>query len=154
MQLTAEFAIDVLQAAFVVLASIVAIRTFSRDSNLKRAEWLERLHDKFYLGKDYKTIRRILDYESADNFQEFKNKITSKSYSDEQEQLVDYLNFFHFIATIWLQGQIKEVEIKRLFSYYLSVLTKRDFLVAYMKEEEFHDLLKMLRKFGYLKKGR
>jgi hypothetical protein len=138
------------QTFVVLITALIGIRTFLRDSALKRAEWLERLHEKFYVRENYKYIRRVLDYASPDQFAAFKTAINSDTFTSEQEMLVDYLNFFHFIGAIWKRGQLNEREIKLLFSYYLSVLAKHDFLLDYMRREKFYNLLTMLKKFGYL----
>ncbi|MEM0930616.1 MAG: hypothetical protein AAGI89_15110 [Pseudomonadota bacterium] len=144
--------ISVLQALGFLVAGIVAVRTFTRDSGLKRSEWLERLHDKFYGQENYKYIRRALDYSSDHSFEQLKDNIVSRGYSDNVEKLVDYLNFFHFIATLWDTNQLTEKEIRSLFNYYLKLLTKHDFIVDYMEREEFYLLLRMLRSFSMLPK--
>ena len=143
--------ITIVQTSAIAIGGLFAARTYMRDSSLKRVEWLERLHEKFYVEDTYKYVRQLLDYESEDDFSSFQSAISSRKWTEEQEQLVDYLNFFHFISAVWTKGHLKQHEIKLLFDYYLGLLVKHDFLVQYMQRENFDNLLNMLTKFGYFK---
>ena len=147
----AQLWLQAAQTAFIVVGGLFAGRTYLRDSTVKKAEWLERLHDKFFYTDEYKSVRRILDYGSVDNYASFQEAIDSDIANEDQEDLIDYLNFFHFIAALWKNGQLKDEEVKMLFDYYVCLLTKHDFIMTYMKREGFHNLLEMIHSFGYEK---
>ena len=75
----------------------VAVFAYCRNVRLKRAEWLRSLFEKFYETERYKAVRTRLD--NADELQ--KRGL-------EEELLVDYLNFFEFIASLHKPGQIRK----------------------------------------------
>lgn len=149
---TVKTLLDVAQTGLIIVGGLIAGRTYLRDSAVKKAEWLERLHDKFFLTDEYKRIRQVLDYSSVDDYQSFIESINSEMANTDQEDLIDYLNFFHFISSLWKNGQLNDKEIKLLFDYYIRLLTKHDFIVNYMEREGFVNLIEMIDRFGYSKK--
>lgn len=58
-----------------------------------------------------KKIRYIIDYEREDDIKLLKNGIINDCEDKLIEELVDYLNFFEFIASLWKMNQLNTKEI-------------------------------------------
>lgn len=145
--------IEYLQAAGVLTAIIVgwnALRTFEHTVRLKRAEWLDKLHSKFYESENYKRIRRILDYQLEPDYEQLERAVSRKKIDEEScvlaENFVDFLNFFEYIAALRRTGQLSDEEIFMLFEYYLRLLNRRPFVVEYVKKYGFENLSQLLSK--------
>lgn len=119
-------------------------KTLERNSLLEKAKWLNQLYEKFFEKPIYSEIRELLDYNSSPNekYTRLKDVIERKSDSESklQEQLVVYLNFFEYIATLWKTGQITERDVHMMFGYYIKNLEKHDWLMSFAKENEFKNL--------------
>ena len=89
-----------------VTGGVVTIHTYRRNSGLKRAEWLYQLHQKFYEEAIYKEMRHLIDYEREEQIQKLKKGIENDCEDELIESLVDYLNFFDFIASLWKLKQL------------------------------------------------
>ena len=90
--------IDLVLKLLTIVGGVVAVVTFLRSAKLKRSEWLYNLHNKFYEPDTYKRVRRILDYEPQVELSALKRSIEEGLDDDLAEALVDYLNFFEFVA--------------------------------------------------------
>lgn len=65
--------------------------------------------------------------------------------------LVDYLNFFEFIASLHKLGQIRKEEVLMLFRYYLKLIENQGDIRTCIAENGFENLdglLKDLKKKG------
>jgi hypothetical protein len=120
--------------------------TFWRTAKIRRAEWLSNLHAKFFESTNYKTIRRILDYQLEPEFSRLRGAIQTNNYDELVEALVDYLNFFEFVASLERLGQLKTKEISILFQYYLELICKHEFLREYIQTQGFEDLQRLLQR--------
>ena len=129
--------------AFVVPALWAALRYHDK-VKLQKAEWLEKLHLRFFGEATYKRTRRILDYESSEEFRHLRENLQSDVYHSDVEDFVDYLNFFEFIGHLWEMGQLDDQEIRALFDYYLGLLRKHDFVVRFIRDHSFEALYRML----------
>lgn len=118
----------------------VTVYTYWKNSSLKRAEWLYQLYQKFYEEDHYKEIRRILDYDPADDLGRLRYGIENDCECQLVEALVDYLNFFEFIATLWQLKQLTLKELSMVFQYYVLELRKHDFVMEFMHNEGFRSL--------------
>lgn len=123
-----------------LIAGTLAVWTFWRTAKVRRAEWLSTLHSKFYESDKYKEIRRILDYDSEPELKKLREAIESGADNDLVEKLVDYLNFFEFVAALCQLGQLRTTEVKMLFQYYLSLLCKHEFVRNFIRQEDFENL--------------
>ena len=93
----------------------------------------------------YKRVRRVLDYQSAPDYDNLCNAIGGAHVEDELcECFVDYLNFFEYIASLWKLGQLSQPEILMLFEYYLRLLKDRDFVWKFIREQGFENLEMLL----------
>lgn len=128
------------------VAGVIAIITFRRSVRLKRAEWLYNLHAKFYETPNYKRTRRILDYEPPEELNQLRKCIEEGGDDDLSEALVDYLNFFEFVASLWKLKQLSQREIFMLFEYYLRRINDHQFVVCFIREEGFESLSELLKR--------
>ncbi len=60
------------------------------------------------------------------------------------EGLVDYLNFFEYISSLWKTGQLTQTEIFMLFDYYLRLIRKHDFVWNFVREHGFENLAELV----------
>lgn len=65
--------------------------------------------------------------------------------TDLTEALVDYLNFFEFVASLWKLKQLSRREILMLFEYYLKRINDHQFVVGYIEKEGFESLAELLK---------
>lgn len=118
----------------------VTIYIYYRNSKLRRAEWLYSLFEKFFDQSTYREIRQILDHECADDMKRLQDTLTKDCEAPLEEKLVDYLNFFEFVASLWKLGQLPIKEIQMMFQYYLCRLADYPFLMEYIRKEGFEGL--------------
>ncbi len=138
--------IDVILRITTLLGGAWAVWVFWRTTTIRRAEWLSSVHSKFFESENYKKIRRVLDYETEPEFSCLRRAATEGTYDVLVEELVDYLNFFEFVASLERLGQLKRKEISILFQYYLTLLCKHDFVRQFIRSQGFEDLRRLLNK--------
>ena len=70
-----------------------------------------------------------------------------QSHSDDslEEKLVDYLNFFEFIASLWKLRQLPIEEIQMMFDYYIRRIGSYGFIMEYLQEQGFEGVLQLVR---------
>jgi hypothetical protein len=148
---SSESIIRVVPQLIGVLAALLALVTYRRNAKTKRAEWLSTLHAKFFEAANYKRIRSILDYEQPE-LETLREHVSSGTYDDLSELLVDYLNFFEFIASLWKLGQLDIEEVAILFEYYLNNLAAHEFIVDFIATYGFDNLKDLLASLPRLRK--
>lgn len=128
--------LDMLVSVVTIVGGVALVRVYYRDHLRKKAEWMHQLYTKFFENDQFKKVRRRMDH----------NGITDEWLKVEanEEQLVDYLNFFEFIASLHTMGQIRQQEIERLFDYYLKLISDRPVVRAYVAQWGFEDLDRLL----------
>ena len=129
-----------IQIALWILSLIgifIAWTTFRQNTKLKRAEWLRSLFEKFYESDHYKDIRSKIDGTTI------QQDVSGNS--QLEEKLVDYLNFFEFIASLWKLKQLKKNEVLMLFDYYLKNINRLDILKLYIRNYGFENLAAFLK---------
>jgi len=131
-----------------VLIGIAAIFSYRLSLKIRKAEWLSELYHKFYENKDFREIRRILDYNAYEPDKFNKLKETLKTYEDIElvENFVNYLNFFEFICVLREMKQLTTKEINYLFQYYIENLKKHKFVKKFLEEQGFECTLSLLNK--------
>ena len=124
-----------------LVGGFAALRTYSKSSQVKRAEWLQNLYSSFFEQKTYSEMRRILDYK-GEKFTELIQQLSDNTGEQHtlRESLVDYLNFFEFIASLWKVGQLDISEILMLFDYYLRCLNHNSIIREYVRIHGFEGL--------------
>lgn len=63
-----------------------------------------------------------------------------------EDKLVDYLNFFEFIASLWKLKQLSLQEVLLLFDYWLGLIRNSNYLDGYLKKYGFENLTVLLQK--------
>jgi len=130
-----------------LVAGALAVWTFWRTAKVRRAEWLSTLHAKFFESTNYKRVRGLLDYETTPDFGHLRESVIGGTFDPLVEDLVDYLNFFEFVASLWKLGQLRTNEVSMLFQYYVSLLARHDFIRQYIKREGFENLDALLGEY-------
>lgn len=139
-----------IQAGLLVAALVggfVTIKTYIKTANIRRAEWLHTLYTSFYEETTYNEMRRILDYKGA-KFDTLIQQLSDNTGEQHtlREDLVDYLNFFEFIATLWKTGQLETEEILMMFDYYIRCLNHNPVIRDYIRLHGFEGLNAMIAK--------
>ncbi len=127
-----------------VVGGVTAVVTFTKNAKLKRAEWLYNLHAKFYESPTYKPMRRIIDYAPQAEIGRLEASLTQGGDDELAESLVDYLNFFEFIASLWKLNQLKLREVAMVFEYYVLRLRDHEFVMTFIETEGFESLSELI----------
>ncbi|HZI66558.1 MAG TPA: hypothetical protein VFF17_08335 [Thermoanaerobaculia bacterium] len=90
----------------------------------------------------------MLDYESEERVQLLACLRTDPENASALEPLVDYLNFFEFVASLWKLGQLKTVEVEMMFEYYIRDLAKKPEVMSFIKKEGFEKLQELIAKIN------
>ena len=124
-----------------------ALQTYRSNVRLKRAEWIDKLHTKFYEAENYKRMRHIWDYQRAPEFANLQRALNTDGLEDELcERFVDYLNFFEYISSLWKTDQLSQSEIIMLFEHYLYLIRELDFVWSYVRGQGFENLTELISK--------
>lgn len=128
---------------FSSIGVIFAVFTFYKNNQLKKAEWLKSLFEKFYESNNYKEVRRWIDFNAIE--EELGNDIDGQ----KEEKFADFLNFFEFIAVLEKINQLDVKKIRYLFAYYLKLIDENNFCRKYIKENGYKNLNKFLEKYDF-----
>ncbi|MFN0082421.1 MAG: hypothetical protein ACKVOM_07855 [Ferruginibacter sp.] len=144
-----EILVKLAQIVGFILAGISLVFTavtYIKNNKLKRGEWLKSLFEKFYEGKTFSKIRKEIEYERIGVYLELNENGDVKS-EENEEELVDYLNFFEFIATLVKNGHLRKGEVNQMFGYFLKAINKNDFLKNYLIKYDFENLDELLKEY-------
>ncbi len=125
------------------VAVLASYGSFRRNHRVRRLEWLSNLYRQFFQESNYKRIRRIIDYDTSE-LKTIDAAIKADCAHELVELMVDYLNFFEFVAGLWKSRELEKKEICILFEYYLSLLKDHSFLMDYIKNSGFENLHELL----------
>jgi hypothetical protein len=147
-----NFIIDIVPYAqvFAYLAAggslIFSAFTYYKNNKVKRGEWLKALFEKFFEGDKFSEVRKQIEYESLNTFLavDSKGMCTDK---DNEEKLVNYLNFFELIAILRNSGHIEKEEVKNMFGYFIKAIKKDKFILSYIGQFDFENLEKLLKEY-------
>jgi len=115
---------------------------------VRRAEWLASLYERFYLNVDFKKTRALLDYDSPERTKLLKCMETDPENASTLEPLVDYLNFFEFVASLWKLKQLKTNEVRMMFEYYIKNPAESPELMNFIRREGFERLEELIGKIA------
>ena len=138
-----------LKTGLLALGFLIAAWTFFRNTRVRRAEWLGQLYETFYVRPELKGVRATLDYDSASRAELLRCLASDPENSVVLEPLVDYLNFFEFIAALWTMNQLSKKEIRLMFGYYLKMLGNEAEVLKFCRQGGFRNLLRLLDRMGY-----
>ena len=68
----------IVATAAAIWGGCVALRTYQHNVQLRRAEWIEKLHAKFYESPTYKRIRWVLDYRPTPEYANLSKGISGQ----------------------------------------------------------------------------
>ena len=146
---------NILIPGFAVLGAVIGgaitIYIYNRNSQLQRAQWLYFLFEKFFYHTQYAEIRRLLDYENDEEINRLRSALASHCEEQLEEKLVDYLNFFEFIASLWSMRQLPIKEVRMMFDYYIRRLGDYDFIMDYLNQVGFEGLTTLIAEVRRLK---
>lgn len=140
-----------LEAIKVLLAAVaagLALYAFWTNLKVRRAEWLASLYERFYLNEDFKRTRALLDYDSDERTKLLECLRTDPENAKALEPLVDYLNFFEFVASLWKLGQLKTKEVEMMFEYYIRDVAKKPEVMDFIRKEGFEKLQELIAKIN------
>ena len=120
----------VVGAIAAIIGGGIALWTFMRTKQTRRAEWLASLHKQFFEEERYVRVRRVLDYRSEPDYSNLKVAVSAEQHHDLVDEFYRYLNFFEFLASLKKLKQISDEEILALFEYDLAMLKTHDFVLA------------------------
>lgn len=136
--------ISILSLIGATVGGSITIYIYYRNSSLRRAEWLYSLFEKFFCGNAYAKVRQILDYDKPEEIESLRRVLESHSDQDIEEAMVDYLNFFEFIATLYKLQQLTMQELRMVFDYYIRRLGDYPFVMDYLTSQGFEGLAQLI----------
>jgi hypothetical protein len=110
-----------------LVAAIIAVCVYRRNSRLEQSRWASSFYEKFYESDKYKAIRDALDCGD-------KNQI-SKLVEKEEAEFTDYLNFFEHIAIFTKSKQLNRDDVEASFAYYLNCLSELEAVRNYIEDD-------------------
>jgi hypothetical protein len=128
------------------ISFLVAFFTYRNNNKIKRGEWLKSLFEKFYEGDMFSKIRKEIDYGRLESYLNL-NVNNEPLNEGNEEELVNYLNFFEFIATLIKEGHLEKDEVKQMFRHYLKEINKNIFLKDYLVKYDFENLSVLLKEY-------
>lgn len=138
----------IIPSVAVVVAAIgggITIYIYYKNSRLEKAKWLYSLFEKFYYEGNYSEIRSIIDYNREHHISKLFLALTKHDNEELEEKMVNYLNFFEFIASLWKMNQLTLMEIRMMFDYYIRRLGDYDFILEYLENEGFEGLKDLVK---------
>jgi hypothetical protein len=139
--------LEILGLLIGVFVAAWGVWTYRRAVVTRHAEWLHSLYSKFYEESHYKKTRRLLDYGPADELQRVYDGLRQGD-AELSEPIVDYLNFFEFIAGLWVMGELSTEEIRHLFDYYLRLIARHPPILEFVATQGFENLVRLLKSWN------
>jgi uncharacterized protein YebE (UPF0316 family) len=121
---------------------LVSLFTYLKNNKVKRGEWLKSLYEKFYESEIYKDVRKTIGYEKVSEYLGLHTDGQVMN-EDNEEKLINYLNFFEFIATLLKRKYIKQQEVEDLFDYYFRKIKADKFIKENYIEKEGYGFEKL-----------
>ncbi len=146
-----------------IYAVFHGVEEYRARTDAERLRWLSQLQIVFFEGRTFSFVRRKIDYEELDDVVALlrRDRDPHAKFEPEEKELfdkfTDYLNFFEFIAYLIYEKQMLRKDVEALFDYYLRRLVEvrqAEELLAYLKENNFENLSKLLVEYKRKSKGR
>jgi hypothetical protein len=115
---------DLLTLAVAGSAAFVGLRTYLKNSDTRRAEFIWDLHQGFFVAETYREIRGVLD--SGDHME-----ITALI-AKEDETFTDFLNYFELVGFLVKRKSLPLEDARALLGYYLNLLKNNGTIHAYI----------------------
>jgi len=130
----------------VSFSALVAVFSYLSDVTHKKTELLYRVFERFYESSNYKNTRRILDNPSSPEFARLRSDVEQDANSAEYEAYIDYMNFFEFLCVLVERRRLSRKDLDSLFDYYLSNLSRHEFVRVICDRDGFESLARELRR--------
>jgi hypothetical protein len=108
---------------------------------LKRAEWIHKIYDSFYVSEKFVYAKINLIYStklSPEIEKAVKVSLTKKEKdtTDKEvtEKIDNFLNFFEFVLYLQDMGQIFLKDVEVMFAGFLKKLNKNELLCQYIEQ--------------------
>jgi hypothetical protein len=125
-----------------VIAAIVSVLQYRKNSKQTRIRWLFDLHQRIY--SDLALGELQIRIEEADT--EFVRKEEGNTLL---ARLDSYLNFFEFIAYLKDKKQLRVDEIQAMFAFPLESIRKNEDVHNYIEKYHYEYLRELLKELGY-----
>ncbi|MCL4427797.1 MAG: hypothetical protein M1276_02210 [Deltaproteobacteria bacterium] len=143
---------SVVTALSFIVASVIALKSLYINNKMRRTDLLNNLFKKFFYDSKYAEIRKKIDYSSKHEYlmKQLEEALTTRKNEALEEKCVDFFNFFEFIAVLWKLKQLKIIEIKYMFEYYVKMMDNNKHTKNYisLKENGFENLLELIKKIN------
>ena len=94
----------------------------------------------------FSKIRKEIEYERIGIYLEVNENGEVRN-EENEEELVDYLNFFEFISTLVVNGHLRKSEVNQMFGYFLKAINRNGFLKNYLVKYDFENLNELLKEY-------
>lgn len=132
---------------------------YKKSIDLKRAEWIHKIFNTFYLEEKFKHIKKgvvyaeILDPSIAEVLKYYIAKSNGKPFilSPEIdrdaiiEELINFFNFFEFIIYLVEINQIFHRDVQVMFHGFLTRIGRHELIVEFLKRTGYEKTSKYLR---------
>ncbi len=137
---------SVVTALSFIVASVIALISLRINNRLRRTDLLNNLFEKFFYDSKYAEIRKKIDYSGKhkDLMKQLEDALADRNNEVLEEKCVDFFNFFEFIAVLWKLKQLKIIEIKYMFEYYVKMLDNNIHTRKYLEDNGFENLLDLI----------
>lgn len=89
------------------------------------------LHKDFFVESKYRAVRTSIDHTPKD---EKQVRIREQLVSSEDEDFIEYLNFFELVAYLNECGNLSDSDVNALLGYYLRLLISHDEVYAHIND--------------------
>ena len=110
-----------------LVAAIIAVCVYRRNSRLEQSRWASSFYEKYYEADRYKVIREALDCGDNNQIRQLVEK--------EEAEFTDYLNFFEHVAIFTKSKQLNKDDVEASFAYYLNCLSELEAVHNYIEDE-------------------
>ena len=114
-----------------LIAAVIGLRTYRKNATTRRVEFLVDLHKDFFVESKYRAVRTSIDHTPKD---EKQVRIREQLVSSEDEDFIEYLNFFELVAYLNECGNLSDSDVNALLGYYLRLLISHDEVYAYIND--------------------
>lgn len=136
-----EWIIKLVAGAGALAAVIVAVVNYRAQTQLKQAEWLKSLFEKFFEDPNYKEVRMWLDY----GYLHDRLTVEDQRFREiNEEKFTDFLNFFEFIAVLHARKHLTKEQVFDVFDYYLRKIKEDMVCQKWINEYSFEKLKALL----------
>ena len=145
--------LDLVTAVIWVCWFLFWIFQYKRSIDLKRAEWISKLYDTFYITEHFSYCKSNIIYSKTLNKEITTALINSFNWEaqDEKSKLViekvdNFLNFFEFIIYLNEIKQINSKDLNAMFSRFLKKIKSHDLLYKVIEKNWYKRLYKYFQR--------